>query len=43
MVFILLALLGVFLINGFEQNISSVGIIFALLSAITVGLIYIIT
>jgi len=41
--FILLALLGVFLINGFEQNISSVGILFALLSAITVGLIFVIT
>jgi drug/metabolite transporter (DMT)-like permease len=40
---ILLALLGVFLINGFEQNISSIGILFALLSAITVGLIFVIT
>ncbi|MDB9894017.1 DMT family transporter [Flavobacteriaceae bacterium] len=42
-VLILLALLGVFLINGFEQNISSIGILFALLSAITVGLIFVIT
>jgi drug/metabolite transporter (DMT)-like permease len=40
---ILLALLGVFLINGFEQNISSIGVLFALLSAITVGLIFVIT
>jgi drug/metabolite transporter (DMT)-like permease len=42
-VLILLALLGVFLINGFEQNISSIGILFALLSAISVGLIFVIT
>ena len=40
---ILLSLLGVFLINGFEQNISSIGILLALLSAITLGLIYVVT
>ena len=41
--FILLSLLGVFLINGFEQNLSSIGMFFGLLSAITVGLIFVIT
>lgn len=41
--FILLALLGVYFIKAFEQNISSVGILFALLSAISVGIIFVIT
>ena len=41
--FILLALLGVYFVKGFEQNIFSVGILFALLSAISVGLIFVIT
>ena len=41
--FILLALSGVYFVKGFEQNISSVGILFALLSAISVGLIFVIT
>lgn len=41
--FILLALSGVYFVKGFEQNISSVGILFALLSAISIGLIFVIT
>jgi len=41
--FILIALIGVFLINGFDQNISTIGLLFALLSSISVGFIYVIT
>ena len=41
--FILLALSGVYFVKGFEQNISSVGVLFALLSAISIGLIFVIT
>jgi drug/metabolite transporter (DMT)-like permease len=41
--FILIALLGVYLVKGFEQNISSIGILFALLSAISIGVIFVIT
>lgn len=42
-VFILLALLGVYFVKGFEQNIFSIGILFALLSAISIGIIFVIT
>jgi len=41
--FILLTLLGVYFIKGFEQSISSTGILFAILSAISIGLIFVIT
>ena len=42
-VFILLALLGVYFVKGFEQDIFSIGILFALLSAISIGIIFVIT